>query len=137
MFSPGDCESLVKSFSLPLLRISEVCLGSLFCCRSNPHFIFSIFTETVIFLKNLMVFNRIHTSLNKAHSVIHQNLGITGEVFFFLDFVISPNLPLLRVATVSTQSMRVVCRMCHAYPTAHLQTSDPVFSGEIAGKLFF
>lgn len=67
MFSPGDCESLVKSFSLPLLRISEVCLGSLFCCRSNPHFIFSIFTETVIFLKNLMVFNQIHTSLNKAH----------------------------------------------------------------------
>lgn len=112
MFSPGDCESLVKSFSLPLLRISEVCLGSLLCCRSNPHFIFSIFTETVIFLKNLMVFNQIHTSLNKAHSVIHQNLGITGEVFFFLDFVVSPNLPLLRAAKESFHCFYSVHESC-------------------------
>lgn len=69
--------------------------------------------------------------------MIHQNLGITGEVFFFLDFVVSPNLPLLRAASVSTQSMGVACRMRHAYLTAYLQTSDLVFSGEIAGKLFF
>lgn len=62
--------------------------------------------------------------------MIHQNLGITGEVFFFLDFVVSPNLPLLRAGTVA-------CRMRHAYLTAYLQTSDPVFSGEIAGTLFF